>query len=697
MSDRKDLLVEIGTEELPPKALATLSEAFSQGIDTQLAQLGLQRDTIQSFATPRRIAVLVEGLASVQADKQIERKGPSLQAAYDADGKPTKAAQGFARSCGVEVSQLEKTETKKGAWLIHRLVEKGRHTADLVPDIVEKSLAGLPIPKRMRWGSRSEEFVRPVHWVVLLFGNEVIPGKIMGLQTGRKTRGHRFHHPETISIDQPGNYAKLLRNKGYVIADFNERRELIAQHARQIAEQEDATAVIETNLLNEVTALNEWPVAVIGSFDQRFLDIPSECLIQAMQGHQKYFPVVDANGELLPRFITISNIDSKDLDQVRSGNERVIRPRFSDAAFFWEQDLKQPLEHHIESLKTIKFQDKLGTLHDKSGRIAALADTIAEQIGLDKSVAMRAAWLCKCDLMSQMVGEFASLQGIMGRYYAERSNEEPQVSQAMEEVYMPRHAGDQLPQSDCGRTLAIADRLDTLMGIFAIGQKPTGAKDPYGLRRAALGVLRILIETPLDLDLELLLKQAADGLSGQIDASSQVDEVFNYMMERLKAYYTDQSIPADSIDAIMARHPTRPSYFDRRVRAVSEFRKLPEAGSLAAANKRIRNILKKTHEAIPAQVDSDLLMEEAEKALAMAVAEYSPMVAPLFAKGSYTEGLQLLAGLSETVDLFFDQVMVMTDNQALRHNRLALLNQLENLFLSVADLSRLQSSGKIDP
>lgn len=690
MSDKKDLLVEIGTEELPPKALATLSEAFSQGIDTQLTQLGLQRDTIQSFATPRRLAVLVEGLASVQADKQIERKGPAIQAAYDADGKPTKAAQGFARSCGVEVSQLEKTETKKGAWLIHRLVEKGRPTADLVPDIVEKSLAGLPIPKRMRWGSRSEEFVRPVHWVVLLFGNEVIPGKIMGLQAGRETRGHRFHHPEAISIDQPRNYAGLLRDKGYVIADFAERREMIAQHARQAAEQDNAIAVIDANLLNEVTALNEWPVAVIGSFEQRFLDIPSECLVEAMQGHQKYFPVVDANGDLLPRFITISNIDSKDLDQVRSGNERVIRPRFSDAAFFWEQDLKQPLEHHIESLKTIKFQDKLGTLHDKSGRVAALADTIAEQIGLDKSVAMRAAWLCKCDLMSQMVGEFASLQGIMGRYYAERSNEEPQVSQAMEEVYMPRHAGDHLPQSDCGRTLAIADRLDTLMGIFAIGQKPTGAKDPYGLRRAALGVLRILIETPLDLDLELLLKQAADGLSGQVDASSQVDGVFNYMMERLKAYYTDQSIPADSIDAIMARHPTRPSDFDRRVRAISEFRKLPEAGSLAAANKRIRNILKKTHEAIPAQVDNDLLVEEAEKALALAVAEYSPRVAPLFAKGSYTEGLQMLAGLRETVDLFFDQVMVMTDDQALRHNRLALLNQLENLFLSVADLSRLQ-------
>ncbi|MEN8167160.1 MAG: glycine--tRNA ligase subunit beta, partial [Pseudomonadota bacterium] len=462
MSDGKDLLVEIGTEELPPKALATLSEAFSQGIDAQLAQLGLQRDAIRSFATPRRLAVLVAGLASTQADKQIERRGPAIQAAFDADGKPTRAAQGFARSCGVEVSQLERTETKKGAWLIHRLVEKGRPTAELMPEIVEKSLARLPIPKRMRWGSRSEEFVRPVHWVLLLFGNQVIPGKVMGLQAGRETHGHRFHHPEAISIDQPSNYVGLLRDKGYVIADFAERRELIAQHARQAAEQENAMAVIDANLLNEVTALNEWPVAVIGSFEQRFLDVPSECLVEAMQGHQKYFPVVDTNGDLLPRFITISNIASKDIDQVRAGNERVIRPRFSDAAFFWEQDLKQPLEHHIESLKTIKFQDKLGTLHDKSGRVATLADIIAEQIGLDKSVAMRAAWLCKCDLMTQMVGEFASLQGIMGRYYAERSNEEAQVSAAMEEVYMPRQAGDQLPQSECGRTLAIADRLDTL-------------------------------------------------------------------------------------------------------------------------------------------------------------------------------------------------------------------------------------------
>ncbi len=690
MSDTKDLLVEIGTEELPPKALVSLIDAFAKGIDEQLSQLGLRRASIQSFATPRRLAVLVNGLATAQPDKQVERKGPAVKAAYDADGNPTKAAIGFARSCGVDVENLAVQDTPKGSWLIHQKNEKGRLTSELIPEIVEKSLAALPIPKRMRWGSRTEEFVRPVHWVVLLFGNEVVPGQVMGQRASRETRGHRFHHPATIVLDKPQDYAGSLKQTGFVIADFIERKQLIENLVQQEADKLNAIAVIDNELLNEVTALNEWPVAVLGSFDESFLEVPSECLIQAMQGHQKYFPVVNQKGDLLPRFITISNIQSKDIEQVRAGNERVIRPRFSDAAFFWQQDLKHPLEHHIESLKTIKFQDKLGSLHDKSGRIASLADSIADQTGFDKNQAMRAAWLCKCDLMSEMVGEFAGLQGIMGRYYAQHSGEDFQVTQAMEEVYMPRHAGDKLPQTDCGRTIAIADRLDTLLGIFAIGQRPTGAKDPYGLRRAALGVLRIMIETPVDLDLEELLKQAADGLQNKVKATPYIEEAFDYMMERLKAYYTDQSIPADSVDAVLARRPTRPADFNQRVLAVTEFRKMPEAQSLSAANKRIRNILRKTDESIPDQFDNNLLEQDAEKALAQSLVELGPQVRPMFEQGLYTQGLQLLAGLRTPVDDFFDQVMVMVDDKSLRQNRLALLTHLENLFLSVADLSRLQ-------
>jgi len=690
MADTADLLVEIGTEELPPKALASLSEAFTQGLQQQLRQHDLGFAKARGFATPRRLAVLVTGLSSSQADKRVERRGPALRAAFDTEGNPTQAALGFARSCGVEVAALETQETAKGAWLVHRHTEPGRATLELIPGLVESALAGLPIPKRMRWGERSEEFVRPVHWVVLLFGDQVVPGQVMGLAAGRQTRGHRFHHPQPIEIDVPALYPRLLEEQGRVIADFDERRRLIEQQARECAQAIDAVAVIEPRLLDEVTALTEWPVALMGGFEQRFLEVPPECLVQAMQEHQKYFPVESREGDLLPHFIAISNIESLDRDQVRAGNERVIRPRFSDAAFFWEQDLKHPLEYHIEGLKQIKFQERLGSLYDKAGRIAVLADLIAEQINLDKALAMRAAWLCKCDLLSEMVGEFASLQGIMGRYYARHAGEDPQVAQAMEEVYMPRHAGDALPQSDCGRTIAIADRLDTLVGIFAIGLRPTGAKDPYGLRRAALGVLRILIETPLHLDLYQLLDSAAQGLQPLFAEAIEIEPVFDYMMERLKAYYTDRSIPPDSIDAVLARRPTRPADFDQRVRAVTSFRGLEESQSLAAANKRIRNILKKTDEPIPRKIDQGLLREPAERRLADELERYAPQVEPLFATGDYTQGMRLLAGLKGSVDQFFDQVMVMSDDSALRGNRLALLRRLEALFLGVADLSRLQ-------
>ncbi|MEJ2528628.1 MAG: glycine--tRNA ligase subunit beta [Gammaproteobacteria bacterium] len=690
MADTRDLLVEIGTEELPPTALDRLSLAFMQGIESGLQQEGLSFTRIERFASPRRLAVLVSDLATAQPDRVVERRGPSLQAAFDAAGNPSKAAEGFARSCGVSVDQLEQEETPKGAWLLFHQNQPGNSTNELIPEIINSSLSALPIPKRMRWGSRSEEFVRPVHWAVLLFGDEVIPAEILGQQTGRSTRGHRFHRPDPIEITAPADYLTQLQDQGMVYADMQQRKELIRKQVIATAEGQGATAVIDEDLLSEVTALNEWPVPVMGSFDQSFLEVPAEALIQAMQGHQKYFPVVAEDGGLRPNFITIANIESREIAQVRSGNERVIRPRFKDAAFFWEQDLKQPLEHHNQRLKSVVFQDRLGTLFDKSQRVAALAQAIAKQTAADPALAKRAAELCKCDLMTNMVNEFPKLQGIMGSYYAARGNEDPEVVAAMKEVYMPRHAGDDLPATACGRAVAVADRLDTLVGIFAIGQKPTGVKDPFGLRRAALGVLRIMIEAPLALDLEAMLKLAAEGLADKVDAAAAVAEVFDYMVDRLKAYYGDRGITADVIEAVLACRPTRPADFDLRVKAVTEFRKLPEAASLSAANKRIRNILKKSDEEYAAQPDAAIFTEEAERKLFNQLAELTPVVAPLFAAGDYTQALRLLASLREAVDGFFDNVMVNCEDADLRRNRLALLNSLSAMFLGAADLSRLQ-------
>ena len=690
MADIRDLLVEIGTEELPPTALDRLSQAFMQGIADGLKSAELDYSEIKRYASPRRLAVQVTDLITAQEDRVVERKGPALKAAYDDNGNPTKAAEGFARSCGVTVDQLEQQETPKGTWLVFNQKQAGKNTSDLLPEIIEKSLSALPIPKRMRWGSRSEEFVRPVHWAVLLFGDEVIPAEILGQKTGRTTRGHRFHRPEAIEISSPTEYLSQLHDQGMVYADMEQRKEIIRKQVMEIAAAAGAKAVIDEDLLDEVNALNEWPVPVMGSFDESFLEVPAEALVQAMQGHQKYFPVVAEDETLRPNFITISNIESQDPSQVRSGNERVISPRFKDAAFFWEQDLKQPLESHLERLKSVVFQDKLGTLYDKTQRVATLAQAIAQQSGSDPALAKRAAELCKCDLMTNMVNEFPKLQGIMGSYYAAKAGEDTQVAAAMKEVYLPKHAGDDLPAGECGRAIAVADRLDTLVGIFAIGQKPTGVKDPFGLRRAALGVLRIIIETPLNLDLEAMLNQAADALCDKVDAKPAVNEVFDYMMDRLKAYYTDRGITADVIDAVLACRPTRPADFDLRVKAVTEFRKLPEAETLSAANKRIRNILRKSEEKYPDKPDSALLAEESEKALFNKLAELTPEVEPLFAAGNYTQALKLLAALRESVDGFFDNVMVNCDDTNLRHNRLALLNTLSSQFLSTADLSKLQ-------
>lgn len=688
-NDSRDLLIEIGTEELPPKALLRLSTAFTDGVRKGLEQAGLAFGAVHSYAAPRRLAIWIEQLASAQADREQVRRGPALTAAFDNEGNATPGARGFARSCGVGMEQLDRLETEKGTWLIYRVMERGRATAELIPDIVTQSLNQLPIPKRMRWGAGTAEFVRPVHWIVLLFGDSVIDAEILSVKSGRETRGHRFHHPHAIYIREPAAYAPVLETEGRVLADFTARREAIRGQVIEAGVAAGGRAVIKDELLDEVTALVEWPVAIVGDFETRFLDVPSEALISTMQDNQKYFPVVDAQGQLLPHFITVSNIVSRDAAQVKAGNERVVRPRLTDAAFFWNQDRKQRLDARVDKLGSMVFQSKLGTLLDKQKRVAALAAHIATLIGSDASRAGRAAMLAKCDLLTQMVFEFPELQGVMGRYYAQHDGEPAEVAQALEEQYRPRFAGDVLPETATGQALAIADRLDTLVGIFAIGQPPSGDKDPFALRRAGLGVLRIVIEARHDLDLAELITTAAAGFPAALTAGNAVESVFDFMMERLRAYYADTGIPPEVFDAVRAQRPTRPLDFHARLHAVSQFRALPEAESLAAANKRIGNILRKAEEAIPSTVDAARLIDTAEVDLATALDALRCGVEAQFDRGDYTEGLRRLATLREPIDRFFENVMVMAEDAALRANRLALLQQMHGLFLRVADLSRL--------
>lgn len=691
MEDRKDLLIEIGTEELPPTALLRLSEAFRDGIEQQLRDAALSFEGSEPFATPRRLALLVRGLSERQPDQEVIRRGPAVQAAFGADGKPSPAALGFARSCGVAVGDLERQATEQGTWLVFRRVQPGRPTAELLPAMVEQALGGLPIPKRMRWGAGEEQFVRPVHWVCLVFGDQMVPGRVLGIEAGRATYGHRFHAPAALSLGRAAGYADLLRTKGWVEPAFAKRRENIRGQVEALADSVACRARIDEALLDEVAALCEWPVALLGSFSEEFLEVPPEALIETMQSNQKYFPLFDRRGKLFPGFVAVSNIESLDPDQVRRGNERVIRPRFSDAAFFWRQDLKQPLDTLLPRLDTVVFQERLGSLGEKSARVAEGARAIARHLGLDEALAVRSARLAKCDLLTHMIFEFPSLQGTMGRYYAERAGEAPCVASAMEEQYLPRFAGDRLPQSDCGRVLALADRLDTLVGIFAIGQRPTGVKDPYALRRAALGVLRILIETPLPLDLKPLLARAAAQFAGKVDAAKAASEVLAYSLERLRGYYQERSIPGDSVDSVLATGATMPSDIDRRVQAVEAFRRLPEAAALAAANKRIRNILRKSdRDLADLRVAPGLLMDPAEQRLNACIGEAATAVAPMQARQDYTGVLRELAGLRSDVDAFFDAVMVMADDEGLRRNRLVLLASLEALFLSVADISLLQ-------
>jgi len=687
----KDLLIEIGTEELPPKALKKLSLAFLAGVKAGLEKADLSFASIKPFASPRRLALFISDLAEQTPHKTIERRGPAIQAAYGEDGCPTQAAIGFARSCGVEVEDLDKLETDKGSWLMYLSEQPGQATSHLIPDLVIAALEALPIPKRMRWGNLEAQFVRPVHWIVLLFGNEVIEAELLSVRAGRTTYGHRFHHPGAINIPAPSEYEVLLESEGKVIADFDRRATTVRAQVESAAMAHQGQAVIDDALLEEVAAMVEWPVAVAGTFEARFLGVPQEALISTMAANQKYFHLVDQQHKLMPYFITISNIESRDEAKVRAGNERVIRPRFADAEFFWKQDRKQRLDTRLEQLKSVIFQQQLGTLYDKSQRVATLAAMIAKQLGADKQLAIRAAELCKCDLLTEMVGEFPNLQGIMGRYYALHDGEAPAVAEAIDQHYRPRFAGDVLPQGVISQAVALADRLDTLIGIFAIGQLPTGDKDPYASRRAALGILRIMIESEIDLDLHQLLTQAAQQYDHTVKANNAVEAVMEFILDRLRAYYQEQGIRPDVLEAVTALKPVRPVDINQRIHAVNTFRQLPEAESLAAANKRSGNILKKVEGNLPDTIKPELLKEEAEQKLYQALTELTNTVGPLLARSDYEPALQQLAGLRHPVDTFFDDVMVMVDDTQLRDNRIALLNQLHGLFLQVADISRLQS------
>jgi glycyl-tRNA synthetase beta chain len=688
----KDLLIEIGTEELPPKALQRLSDAFTRGVAGGLTDAGLKTGHVQSYATPRRLAVLINDVPDAQPDRDVERKGPSLKAAYDADGKPTKAVEGFARSCGVSVDELEQQETDKGTWLVFKATEKGLPVSELVPGIVNQSLAKLPIPKRMRWGDSEAEFVRPVHWIVMMHGKDVIAGDVLGASSTKKTRGHRFHANKEIALSRAGEYEDKLKSKGYVIADIEQRKQSIHDQVLKTAKRLGGIAVVDDDLLAEVTALNEWPVAVAGEFEKEYLGVPAEALIKTMQDNQKYFPVVDENDELKNYFITISNIDSKAPEKVKAGNERVIRPRLADAKFFWEQDQKQPLESFRKQLDKVVFQEKLGSIGDKTNRIAVLAEDIAAQLGANVEYVRRAVELSKCDLMTDMVGEFAALQGIMGKRYAQVGGEADEVAEALDEQYMPRGASDETPATTTGQILAISDKLDTLVGIFALGQKPTGEKDPYALRRASLGILRTIIERGLDLDLKQLIGASAGLYADKVNAVTSENDVFEFMLERLRAYYHDREVPVDVFDAVSALKPSRPLDFDKRINAVTAFRALPEAESLSAANKRVGNILKKAQLGDASVVNAGLFELQQEETLYNELEALKTRTEPMFDSGNYETALRDLSALRKPVDDFFDHVMVMTDNMDVRNNRIALLNKMSALFMRAADLSRLHQA-----
>lgn len=679
-----DFLVELGTEELPPKALAKLAEAFCAGIEKGLKDAGLGFAKAQAYAAPRRLAVLVEQLATQQPDRSINLDGPPMQAAFGAHGEPTQAALGFARKCGVDLAEIDRSGPKLK---FSRTIE-GQPATQLLPGIVEASLNDLPIPKRMRWAARKEEFVRPTQWLVMLFGEQVIDCEILAQRAGRESRGHRFHSPGQVHISKPSSYLEDLRG-AHVIADFAERRELIAKRVEQLASEQNGSAIVPPALLDEVTALVEWPVPLVCSFEERFLEVPQEALISTMQDNQKYFCLLDANGKLLPRFITVANIESKDPAQIVSGNEKVVRPRLTDAEFFFKQDKKQPLERFNDRLKNVVFQAQLGTVFDKAERVSRLAGLIAERTGGDKARAMRAGLLSKADLATEMVGEFPEMQGIAGYYYALNEGEPEDVALALNEQYMPRGAGGELPSTLTGAAVAVADKLDTLVGIFGIGMLPTGSKDPYALRRAALGVLRILIEKQLDLNLVEAVNFAIGQFGTQVKSAGLADQVLEFIFDRLRARYEDEGVDVAAYLSVRAVQPGSALDFDQRVQAVQAFRRLPEAEALAAANKRVSNLLAKFEAKLPEAVEPRWFDNATEFSLYSAIQQAEQAVQPLAAARQYREALERLAHLRGPVDAFFEAVLVNAEDASVRANRYALLARLRGLFLGVADISAL--------
>jgi glycyl-tRNA synthetase beta chain len=693
--NKADFLVEIHTEELPPKALSKLALSFLHEIQTRLQKAQLEFKDAQFFATPRRLAVIVKALAFAQAETKVERKGPAVTAAFDAEGKPTQATIGFAKSCGVTPEELTTLKTKQGEWLGFLQTVPGKNVKELLPTIVSEALNALPIPKRMRWGSGTVEFVRPVHSVIMLYGEDVIDAEILGVMSGRETYGHRFHSKKIICITKPSAYLKRLEKSGKVIADFERRKQMIKEQAQAIvgnAFESGVHAVIDEALLDEVTGLVEWPVAIMGDFDARFLSVPPEALISAMQDHQRYFPVMDAVGRLLPHFVAISNIEARDMQHVIAGNERVLRARLSDAAFFFETDKKIKLQDRVENLKNVVYQVKLGTLFEKAQRVSALCELIAKQLHANISQAARAGLLAKTDLLTNMVGEFPELQGTAGYYYALNDGEQEPVAESLREQYLPRFSGDVLPVTQLGCILALADRIDTLVGAFGINQIPTGDKDPFALKRAALGVLRILVEKEIDLDLRVLLEAAVKLYTKPLENPKVVEQLLEFLQERQKPMYQEQGINPDVFAAVATLGVTRPYDFHRRINAVQQFKQLPDAESLSVANKRVSNILAKYDSQIDAkEVNAHLFEMDAERELAKHLDKLNLTIAPLYKDARYIDVLSTLADLRQPVDEFFEKVMVMVDDKGLRENRLLLLTRLRGMFLQVADVALLQT------
>ncbi|OAT28912.1 glycyl-tRNA synthetase subunit beta [Buttiauxella brennerae ATCC 51605] len=686
----KTFLVEIGTEELPPKALRSLAESFAANVTAELDAANLAHGEVKWFAAPRRLALKISNLAQSQPDREVEKRGPAISAAFDAEGKPSKAAEGWARGCGITVEQAERLATDKGEWLLYRAHVKGESAQALLPAMIATALTKLPIPKLMRWGDNNTQFVRPVHTVTLLLGDEVIPATILGIASDRVIRGHRFMGEPEFTIDNADQYPEILLERGKVIADYEQRKAVIKEGAEEAARKIGGNADLSESLLEEVTSLVEWPVVLTAKFEEKFLAVPAEALVHTMKGDQKYFPVYANDGKLLPNFIFVANIESKDPIQIISGNEKVVRPRLADAEFFFNSDRKKRLEDNLPRLETVLFQQQLGTLRDKTNRIEALSGWIAGQIGADVNHATRAGLLSKCDLMTNMVFEFTDTQGVMGMHYARHDGEAEDVAVALNEQYQPRFAGDALPSNLVACAVAIADKMDTLAGIFGIGQHPKGDKDPFALRRAALGVLRIIVEKNLPLDLQTLTEEAVRLYGDKLTNQKVTDEVIDFMLGRFRAWYQEEGHSVDTIQAVLARRPTKPADFDARMKAVSHFRTLESSSALAAANKRVSNILAKSDETLNDHVHASVLKEAEEIRLATNLVVLRDKLEPFFAEGRYQEALEELANLREPVDAFFDKVMVNAEDKDLRINRLTLLSKLRELFLQVADISLLQ-------